>query len=67
MVVMDQKSDASRTPVVAAQVLFAVNAAFWTVLGVLTLFRAADRTSLVWLLALLMFADAGVILWLSWM
>jgi hypothetical protein len=63
---MDQPSDESRTPVVAAQVLFAVNAAFWIVLGVLTLFRATDRTSMVWLLAILMFANAGVMLWLGW-
>jgi hypothetical protein len=63
---MVQPSGGSRTSVLAARVLFAVNAAFWIVLGLLALLRVADRTSMIWLLAFLMFANAGVMLWLSW-
>ncbi|MGD2206249.1 MAG: hypothetical protein PVH17_05675 [Anaerolineae bacterium] len=56
----------SRTPVVAAQALFVMNAVFWILLGVSSVSRLENNAGLAWLIAVLMLANAGVMAWIGW-
>jgi len=53
--------------VLVAQALFFLNVAIWSLLGVSTLVRMADRNTghaiTGWIIALLMFGNAGAMLW----
>jgi len=55
------------TAVIAAQALFFLNAAIWLLFGVFSLVRMAtrnpDQAMTVWIVAILMFGNAGAMLW----
>jgi lysylphosphatidylglycerol synthetase-like protein (DUF2156 family) len=56
-----------RNPVRVAQALFFLNAAIWCLFGVSSLVRMTgdhpDRTVTAWMVAMLMFGNAGAMLW----
>jgi hypothetical protein len=55
-------------PVLAARVLFALNAAAWILLGILSLIRLdpAEENAVRWVVAILMFGNAAAMAWLAW-
>ena len=60
------ENDQTRNLLKATQSLFFLNAAVWVVFGVLGLFEALDGgSSLRWVLSILMFANAAVMVWLG--